>query len=222
MKHVIRLLGTLAIVGLAGCASSEPLELPTGMASSLPQDPNRPGAWIYKAPNVDFRRYTRFIVEPVTVYRGTDATYGELTDAQVTEIAQLLTSETRRALSNGYTVTSKPGPNTVRIVLKLAGVEDTVTGAATVSRIVPIGAIANAVQGASGGSGSFTGAVILAAEFYDAQSSKLIAAAVRRYSPPVFDLEATLSTMDTARAATRAAAEDLRAAVDRAHGKSAP
>ena len=37
----------------------------------------------------------------------------------------------------------------------------------------------------------------------------------RQNNTPVFDLEATLSTMDTGRSAARQAAQDLRAAVDR-------
>jgi hypothetical protein len=188
-------------------------------AASMSQDPDRPSAWIYRTPNANLRRYTRFIVEPVEVYRGSEASFGSMTNSQVTEIAQYLTSEVRRELGSGYTVTSQLGPNTARIKIKLVGVEQTVPGAATVSRVLPFGAVANAVQAASGGSGSFTGAVILAAEVYESQSSELLVAAVRRYNPPVFDLEATLSTMDTARSAARQAAQDLRAAVDRVQGR---
>ena len=211
------------IIGLSGCASSDTSPPPAGMASaaSMGQDPERPGAWVYRTPNANLRQYTRFIVEPVEVYRGAEANFGSMTNSQITEIAQYLTSEMRRELGSGYTVTTQPGPNTARIVTKLVGVEQTVPGAATVSRVLPIGAVANALKGASGGSGSFTGAIILAAEVYDSQSSELLVAAVRKYNPPVFDLEATLSTMDTARSAARQAAQDLRAAVDRVQGRTA-
>ena len=223
MKSMIRSFGALAIVALAGCTSSEALQPPATMsaATSLQPDPDRPGAWNYRTTDVDLRRYTRFIVEPAQVYRGSEASYDGVSSAELEEIARALTAETRRELSNGYAVTSKPGPGTARITLKLAGVEGTVSGLATASRILPVGAVANAVKGASGGSGSFTGGIIVAAEIYDAQSSKLLGAAVRRYSPPVFDLVATLSTVDTARAAAREAAQDLRASVDRVHGKAA-
>ncbi|UEM19766.1 DUF3313 domain-containing protein [Skermanella mucosa] len=229
MKRSFGPLGTLAgtltiVVGLAGCSSTDSTQRPTGMASaaSMSQDPERPGAWVYRTSNADLRQYTRFIVEPTEIYRGAEASFGSMTSSQITEIAQYLTSAMRRELSNGgYAVTSQPGPNTARIVTKLVGVEQTVPGAATVSRILPIGAVANAVQGASGGSGSFTGAVILAAEVYDSQTSELLVAAVRKYNPPVFDLEATLSTMDTARSAARQAAEDLRKGVDRVQGREA-
>jgi hypothetical protein len=228
MKLSIGPLGALAgaltiIIGLSGCAS-DTAQPPSGMASaaSMGQDPERPGAWVYRTPNANLRQYTQFIVEPAEIYRGAEASFGSMTNSQISEIAQYLTSEMRRELSSGgYAVTSQPGPNTARIVTKLVGVEQTVPGAATVSRILPIGAVANAVQGATGGSGSFTGAIILAAEVYDSQSSELLVAAVRKYNPPVFDLEATLSTMDTARSAARQAAEDLRAAVDRVQGRTA-
>jgi hypothetical protein len=227
MKLSIGPLGALTgaltiIIGLAGCSSTDSMERPAGMASaaSMSQDPERPGAWIYRTPNANLRQYNRFIVEPVEVYRGAEASFGSMTSSQITEIAQYLTSEVRRELGSGYALTSQPGPNTARIAMKLVGVEQTVPGAATVSRVLPIGAVANAVQAASGGSGSFTGAIILAAEVYDSQSSELLVAAVRKYNPPVFDLEATLSTMDTARSAARQAAQDLRAAVDRVQGRA--
>jgi hypothetical protein len=211
------------IIGLSGCASSDTSPPSTGMASaaSMSQDPERPGAWVYRTPNANLRQFTRFIVEPVEVYRGSEASFGSMTNSQITEIAQYLTSEVRRELGSGYALTTQPGPNTARITMKLAGVEQTVPGAATVSRILPIGAVANAVQGTTGGSGSFTGAIILAAEVYDSQSSQLLVAAVRKYNPPVFDLEATLSTMDTARSAARQAAQNLRAAIDRVQGRTA-
>ena len=198
------------------------MKRPTGMASatSMSQDPEKSGAWVYRTPNANLRRYTRFIVEPVEVYQGPEVSFGSMTNSQITEIAQYLTSEARRELGSGYGVTSQPGPNTARIKMKLVSVEQTVPGAATASRVVPIGAVANAVQGATGGSGSFTGAIIMAAEIYDAQTSELLVAAVRRYNPPVFDLEATLSTMDTARSAARQVAEDLRAGVDRIQGRA--
>ena len=191
------------------------------LLASMSQDPDRPSAWIYRTPNANLRRYTRFIVEPVEVYRGSEASFESMTNSQVTEIAQYLTGEVRGELGSGYTVTSQPRPNTARIKIKLVGVEQTVPGAATMSRVLPFGAVANAVQGATGGSGSFTGAIILAAEVYESQTSELLVAAVRRYNPPVFDLEATLSTMDTARSAARQAAQDLRAAVDRVQGRTA-
>jgi hypothetical protein len=73
-----------------------------------------------------------------------------MTNSQITEIAQYLKSEARRELGSSYGVPSQPGPNTARIAMKLVGFEQTVSGAAIVSRIVPIGAVANAVQGATG------------------------------------------------------------------------
>ncbi|CAO3424439.1 hypothetical protein [Azospirillum doebereinerae] len=221
----VRLLGIAlgATLGLAGCSSSDPLPRPTDMsATPMRQDEDRPGAWVYRAPNVDLKRYSRFIVDPVQVYRGSGSSFGGLTDAQMQELAQLLTTESRRALAaGGYPVTTQPGPDTARITLKLVRVDETVGGVATVSRILPIGAIVNIADGSAGGSGSFTGSVIAAAEVHDSQSSKLLAAAVRRHSPATFDLEATLSTMDTARASVHQAAQELRAAVDRVHGRTA-
>ena len=217
------LIGVLTIAGLAGCTSPEMTQRPADMASvsAVRQDPDRPGAWLYKAQNVDFRPYTRFIVEPATIYRGPEASFAGLSDAQLSELAAMLTAESRRALGDSYTVTTRPAPGTLRIVQKIVSVEEGSSGTSG-SRILPIGAVSNAVQGAPGGSGGFTGSLVVATEVYDAQTSKLLAAAVRRYTPPVFDVEATMSSMDTARTGVRQAAADLRTAVDVAQGKRLP
>ncbi|WP_448205646.1 DUF3313 domain-containing protein [Azospirillum sp. sgz302134] len=205
-------------VMVAGCTSPQTAERPVGLPESarLREDPDRPGAWVYRVPNVDFRRYSRYIVEPVQVYRGSEASFADLSSAQTDELAQLMTSEARRALGDANLLASRSGPNTARIAIKIVRVEPTVPGAATVSRLLPIGAVANAVEGASGGSGTFTGAAVLSAEFYDSRTSKLLGAAVRRYHPATFNMEATLSTMDTARAAMQQAAQDLLSSLQRA------
>lgn len=216
------LIGVLSLVALAGCTSPQSAEKPTSLPESarLREDPSQPGAWVYRVPNVDFRKYTRYIVDPVQVYRGPDADFGGLSDAQVNELAQLMTSESRRALSSGDMLASRPGSNTARIVMKVVRVDPTTPGAATVSRILPVGAVANVVQGAEGGGGTFTGAAVLSAEFYDSRTSKLLGAAVRRYHPAMFNIQATLSTMDTARAAVQQAAQDLKASLQRVQAGS--
>ncbi|WP_448191555.1 DUF3313 domain-containing protein [Azospirillum sp. sgz301742] len=191
-------------------------------ATSMRQDPDRPGAWLYKVQNVDFKKYTHFIVEPVSIYQGPEASFAGLNASQLNDLASMLTDESRRALGSSYTVTTRTAPGTARIVMKLVSVEEGAPAPATSSRILPIGAVSSAVQGASGGSGAFTGSLVVATEIYDAQTSKLLAAAVRRYTPAVFDTEATLTAMDTARSGVRQAARDLRTAVDVAQGKALP
>jgi hypothetical protein len=73
MKPSIGPLGTLTgalavIIGLTGCASPDTAQPPSAMAS-MSQGDDRRNPWIYLTPNADLRRYTRFIVEPVEVYR---------------------------------------------------------------------------------------------------------------------------------------------------------
>lgn len=217
------LIGVLTIAGLTGCTTPEMTQRPADMASvsAMRQDPDRPGAWLYKAQNVDFKPYTRFIIEPAAIYRGPEASFAGLSDAQLNQLASMLTTESRRALGDSYTVTTRPIPGTARVVQKIVSVEEGSSGTSG-SRTLPLGAVSNAVQAEPGGSGGFTGSLVVATEVYDAQTSRLLAAAVRRYTPPVFDVEATLSSMDTARTGVRQAAADLRTAVDVAQGKQLP
>jgi hypothetical protein len=63
--------------------------------------------------------------------------------------------------------------------------------------VTPFGLASNAVKGLAGKKGSFTGSALVAVEVMDSKSGELLAAAVRRISPDVLDISATLSTTDT-------------------------
>ncbi len=104
--------------------------------------------------------------------------------------------------------------------MTLLGVEETVGGLATITRIMPAGIAVNAAKGATGGAGSFTGSIEVAVEAFDSQSNALLAAGIRRATPAVYDIEATLSTTDTVRSSAASVATTLRDAIDRVQKKS--
>jgi hypothetical protein len=220
MGAELRALFVLAALGLSlgGCASSAESTAPPSEltdASLLQQEGQGSDAWVYRASEVDLKHYTSFLVDPVTLYQGPEASFADLSEAHLAEITQHLASETSRALGDRYKIATQPGSGTARVKMTLVNVEPTVGGVATASRIIPIGAATNLFSGATGGSGSFTGSITVATEVFDAGTGKLVAAAVRRYRPDVFDMRATLSTMNTARAAVHEVAQSHRDAVDR-------
>jgi len=212
----------LSALSLAACSSGDnDLSKPSRLQSAgqLQKDQKTPGAYIYRAPNLNVSKYTALMVEPTFIYSGPEASFSDFTAADLLKFSQVVTEEFRKTLGEKYIISNTAAANVIRIRPTLIGVEKTVGGVATVARILPIGLAINAVRAGGGGTGgSMTGGIELAIEMFDAQTNDLLASTVRQQAPAVFDMEATLSTEDTVRASARSLAETLRDAI----GRNAP
>jgi hypothetical protein len=200
---------------LAACSSSEPT-VQTAAERDVPmtESSNVAGrsGMVYRKPNVNLTQYTKFIVDPVQIYRGADADYGGATEQQIQQMAAFMRSEMVRTLGNR--VTNTPGPGVARIKLTLAGLEGNTPVVATVSRVLPVGLVANVVQSARDEPGSFTGSVTYVGEVVDAQTNQRIVVAAQKRSPDAMDIGATFSSEDAQKAAITGLAESVRKRVD--------
>ncbi|MEK0084409.1 DUF3313 domain-containing protein [Benzoatithermus flavus] len=206
------------LLALAGCAAQtqEVQEAPSAFAGSTHLRPSseEPGAWTYIAPNAQLSAYRRFILDPPRIFRGEGSGYGDLSEADIQQIAQMFVDETRAALGPTYPIVTQPGPDAARLRYTLIAVSRTVPYVSTATRVIPIGAAINLLKGGAGGAGTLTGSVTYGIEAFDSQGGQLVAAAVRELTPGAFDLGATLGTMETARAVAKDAAAKLRARLD--------
>lgn len=205
-----------SLIAVAACSSGSD-ERPSGLRSSgkLSPDSSVRGAWIYKSPQANYAKYRRVMIDNAAVYTGTEANFGDASDADKQNWANAVTEEMRKVIGEKYPLVAGPGPDVLRISTTLIGVRQTVGGVATVTRVMPIGIAINAVRGAAGAGGTMTGGIEIAVELHDSQSGELLAGAVREISPAAFDVGATLSTTDTVKASARDAATTLRDAMDR-------
>jgi hypothetical protein len=199
---------------LIGCSSNEPPRLQaSSTAPQMQQEAvgGRP-TLVYRAPNVDARRYTRFIVDPVDIYRGADAQFGDLSEQDKQQMAQFMRSEFVRILGNRNA--SASGANVARLHLTLAGLENNVPGVATVAHVAPAGLVLNVINSATDRPGSFTGSTTIAGEVLDSESNRIIVSFVQKRYPDAMDIGATLSSRDAQRAAITEAAEGFRKRLD--------
>lgn len=89
-----------ALLALGACAAqTESVERPVGIdpGVGLRESTEEPGAWTYRAPEVDLASFRRFILDTPRVYRGEGASFGGLSEEQVQEIGQLFNEDTREA-----------------------------------------------------------------------------------------------------------------------------
>jgi hypothetical protein len=169
---------------------------------------------VYRAPNVDARQYTKFMIDPVSVYRGTDADWGGATDQEIQQMAQFMRSELVRALGDRYPIVTGPGPGVARIRLTLAGLENNTAVVAPVSRVMPAGLVVNVTNAAVGKSGTFTGSVTISGEVVDSSSNKSLVVFAQKRGPDALDIGATFSSRDAQRAAITSFADAFRKRMD--------
>jgi hypothetical protein len=197
-------------LALAGCGSAAPVAY-SGIASSAqlapnPQDDHIP--FRYATP-VDWRGYNRIIIDPIVIYRGPDNQFGDMSEADKAELAHAMQMAFVEKLKTRFALAADPAPGTLRLRLTLTGASASTPVLSTVSRIDIGGGLYNGVQAVRGGEGLFTGAVIYAAEIYDAPTNRLLNAFVAKQYPGSMNIGATFGSLDAAKTGLEKGADAL-------------
>jgi len=196
------LLAGAAGTALAACASPEPVAY-SGIASSTQLVPNkkRDSAKVpYRyAAAVEWRSYSRIIIEPVAIYGGPDQQFGDMSDADKVELANYMRSRFTERLGARFVRATDPVPHTLRLKLTLTGAATNTPVLATLSRFDIAGGLYNGVQAVRGGEGSFSGAVMYAVEIYDAPTDRLLNAFVTKQFPGALNIGASLGSLAAAK-----------------------
>lgn len=217
----------VSAVGLASCAM-HPAPPPDG-AGAVPiaigpeVAPPPVDAWTFAIPEIRLRRYSRFMLAPAAVHRGPGSAFGDLSDAQVDEIARMLVEESRLALGRRFPVASEPGPETARIRFTLLAVGSTMPLGHALDPETAIGAgVAMIGMPPDRPAGSSTATLTYAVEMRDALSNELLWAAVRSAAPGPFDTASATDTLDSARQVARDVAAKLRSRLNQLAARRGP
>lgn len=199
---------------LAACGTADPVAY-SGIASSAQLAPN-PGdrtgriPFRYSTP-VNWRSYSRVIIEPVAIYRGADHQFGEMTEGEKMELARYVQTRFAQALGQRFGLTTDPRPGTLRIRLTLTGAATNTPLLSTLTRFDLSGGIYNGVQAIRGGEGIFTGSVSYAVEIHDAAADRLLEAFVTKQYPNAYNIPASMGALAAARTGIEKGAEELAA-----------
>jgi hypothetical protein len=195
-------------------------QAPSNLSSASRLSPDGKGdSWTYRNPQASIGKYQSFMIAPTVVYSGAAAQWGNTTPEQRRKYAAYMTEALRKEIGSGYAIVDRPGPNVAVLQLTLLGVQNTIGGVATASRLTPMGLALNGIQSLRGKKGSMTGSVNAALEVSDSQNRELLFAAVRQRSPDALDIESTLSTEKTVEAVADDMAKSIRKGIDRANGR---
>ena len=208
---------------IAGCASTPKAvkysDLPE--AQKLQADPRFPHSQVFIKEGVNFKQYSKFMIDPVEIFRGSGAKWSGVDEDTKQEIARFLRAEFVRVLQS-YGIVDKPGPGVLRLKFTLVDMQLTKPLLAAASHLSPAGFALNLGKGATGSKGSFMGSVIYAGDLRDSVSGDLCAAFLTTQTPNAMDFTAMVTPADAARKAITDSAEKFKLTVDRAHGIAPP
>jgi hypothetical protein len=167
---------------VSACNSTQQAAAPPSANGFLAPDtvallrPSDVGSRLYIDPDVDFRRYTRVMIEPVQLWLAPDNT--RLTDEQRQLVANALYSALREQLGRDLQVVDRPGPQTMvintAIIEARQGANPTLS---TVSTFVPFTRLAREGAHLMTGSDPMVGGAAGEMKVTDSVTGQLLAAA---------------------------------------------
>lgn len=202
-------LGLCSPLGV-GCASNKPTK-PSGFLKDysgmnpLPEDPSM----LYgEKPNVNWKKYTRLMIDPVVVYRAPKAKEAAKPE-ELQKLADYFRNEAITALKDAYPVVDKPAPDVMRIraaITDLGSVNPWLNLAATAAIMMPVD----------------TGGAAMEAEFMDSMTGERLAAVVDRKGGSPLSLGGFMGSYgqwDHAKGAFKEWIKLLRESLDEVHGR---
>lgn len=197
-------------IALVGCASTQPL--PYSNLASTPQLRPNPDDTSGRTPyrvsgNTRWQGYSKAIVDPVVIYKGTDNQFEEISEHDKAGLTNYMQTQFTEKLKARFDIVSLPAPKTLRVHLTLTGAKTTTRGLSTFIGIA--GGPYNVVQAIRGKEGAFTGSVSYAVEIFDASSNALLDAYVTKQYPSPMNIRASLGALDASMTGVEKGADEL-------------
>ena len=204
---------TIALcTALAACSTLQPVPY-SGIASSSKMRMNQRDTtgrmpYEYKA-DINWARYTAFIIDPVAIYGGADNQFEKISEEDKENLATYMQAMFTEKLSKRFRNSVVPGNETLRIKLTLTGAKANTNVLNTVMHFDLLGGPYNAVQAARDKEGMLSGSVSFAVEVHDSATNALLGAYVAKQYPNAWNLTAGMGSMAASEVGVQKGAEQL-------------
>ncbi|MBB6251878.1 DUF3313 domain-containing protein [Nitrospirillum iridis] len=209
-RRLLPLMAACAL--LAGCGSIDPAPYrDIASAPYLRPDPSDDSGRVpyrYSTP-VDWRSYTKVIIDPVAIYYGADGQFGDMEEKDKVELADYMQAQFREKLATRFQIAGTAGRGTLRVRLTLTGATTTPAVIGPFSHFDLAGGLYNGVQAVRGRQGMVSGSVVYAVEIQDAASGKLLSAYITKQYPGAMNIGASFGALGAAKTGIEKGAEAL-------------
>lgn len=204
--------GLLLAAVLTACASNDPVKY-SGIESArllTTNDADKTGRlpYVYTQP-VDWSRYTSAIVAPVTIYRGPDNQFGNMSEEDKSVLARHMQQAFETALRSRFAAPAGGSGRTLEIRLTMTGAAENTAVLSTFTRFDIGGGLYNAVQNARDREALIGGSIIYAVEIYDTTDRKLLKAFITKQYPKPWNIGASIGALSASKAGIDKGAQAL-------------
>ena len=174
----------LACVGLmAACATTQQTGAaqPSGFLGDYSQLQSGRGdqaQLLYIHLDADFSRYSKVLIDPVTVWRAGDSRLAELPEDEAQRLADYFAAALRREIAREFELATSPGPGVLRIRAAITEVSGSNVALDIASTVLPPVRAISAIKRLATGTHAFVGRASIEIEILDAESGERLVAAV--------------------------------------------
>jgi hypothetical protein len=222
MQKLFKLL-SIAVISLclsAGCAGQKMAVKSysgfLGDYSKLEAGPEGGIDQRYINPGVDFKKYNKIMLDQVRFYFKDSAADKGIDADEMKELSDNFSRAMIDTLGSAYPLTTKPGPNVIRLRVAITDLELPNRAINAVSTVLPVGLAISTIKSGVTGKGTGCGEVSMEFEALDSQTNQVLAEGVDRRSGGKMD---SMSKFGTADEAFKFWAQRLRAKLDELRGK---
>lgn len=199
--------------GYEGSSTPPGAQMSQGEAAGAP-------AMVYRSPNADIAKYTKFWFPPADIYSGSDAEFDGASPQDKEKMAQYMQTEFIKVVGEKYAIVDSPGPRVAKVQLTLGGMKNNVPIVSPVAHLAPVGLAVNLVKQAADKPAIATGYVTIAATVYDSQTNDILVSVIQNRAPDAMDIPASFSSTDAQQSAIDGAAKAFRNRIDQIQAKA--
>jgi len=133
-------------------------------------------------PAVDFKKYDKIVIDPVTIWRSENSSIGDLPPEEQKNLQHYLYQAVKEALAKDYTIVEAPESGTMRIRLALTEATGSTVAGDIITTYLPPGILINTAKRLSTGTSAFVGQATGEIEIVDIVTNRRLAAAVDKRS----------------------------------------
>lgn len=133
---------------------------------------------VYVDKSANYSQYDKVIIEPVSVWRTSDAKLNDLEAAELKQLTNYLYTSVHEQLSKDYEVVKVAGPGTLRVRIALTEAVGANVALNSVSSVIPVGIVGSSAKKLATGSHAFVGKASVEGEVLDSVTNVRLIAAV--------------------------------------------
>ncbi|MDG2306758.1 MAG: DUF3313 domain-containing protein [Candidatus Binatia bacterium] len=172
----------LPLLALLGCAASQPASQPHVDTVLIEDGLLRPtgrddlAQQLYVAPNVDWARYDRILLDPVMIWRDEEEDEGGVSQIDMQYLADYFYDFLHATLAKRYEMVRMPGPGTFRVTVALVRATERSVAPDILSNVIPQARLLMRMSDLISDKPIFVGEAAVETRIVDAETGRLLVA----------------------------------------------